>query len=474
MGLWYNNTVCGPQGMDRSMTEAKRAENSSGGPGIGKNEKRERLWSKDFVLLMISGFGINFLNYASLAVLSPFMILLTGRAVLGGVMLTAYAAAAIVARPVAGITSDKLGRMKLLIAGAVVLAATCFGLSATTALAVLIAVRVVSGMGYGVFSTCLGAAAADVLPKSRFAEGIGYFGLYGTLSQMVTPAIAIAIVAGGELADYRRLFLIMMLICGASAVISVGVSYERRRRRGQVSGFRSQVSGDGSCEGAGGREQGAEDAGTQVSGVRSQVSGNGGAEGLGLPRTFLGFELVVFAPAAVLIVYYLGYTSVLSFVTVYADMMDFGNSGIFFTFSAIGVLASRLIVGRVVDRYNADVIAIPALALAAVCLIALTSVDSTFMFRAIAIPFGLAQGALNPAINTILFKRCSPQRRGTASAAFFSGIDLGVAFGAPLLGAIADATSFNTMFRMGAVLCALALVIYILFASDRRYVARRR
>jgi predicted MFS family arabinose efflux permease len=76
-------------------------------------------------------------------------------------------------------------------------------------------------------------------------------------------------------------------------------------------------------------------------------------------------------------------------------------------------------------------------------------------------PIGLAQGATGPAINALLFQRCSPQRRGTASAAFFSSIDIGFGVGSILFGFVAEALNFYYVFIGAALVAVLALVVHL-------------
>ena len=321
---------------ERDEPENKKPEDKK----PDKGRKQERLLSKDYILLLASSICTNLLNYSFLATIAPFMLLLTGKALYGGVMTSVYSIMAIVARPMAGIISDRSGRMKLLIAGALICAAASLGFSFTTELVLLVALRMLMGLGFGIHSTCAGAGVADVVPKSRIAEGVGYYGLYSVAGQMIAPAIALAITAGGLLSDYRNLFIIMTFICVASALTGCGITYERKMKKSGV-GIRD---------------------------ARLNKTGDNADPGKVLPKTFFGFEYAVFAPCAVVALALIGLSSVLSYITLYAASKDFGNSGFFFTFSSIGVLVSRLLTGRIVDKRGSDVVVIPALAFFAVFL----------------------------------------------------------------------------------------------------------
>ncbi|NLO98148.1 MAG: MFS transporter, partial [Peptococcaceae bacterium] len=82
-----------------------------------------------------------------------------------------------------------------------------------------------------------------------------------------------------------------------------------------------------------------------------------------------------------------------------------------------------------------------------------------------------AQGAIFPAMNTMIFKRCSPQRRGTASAAFFSSIDIGIGLGTMVHAYVADIFNYSFIYWGAMLFCGIALAIYVLLLipSNRKY-----
>lgn len=188
-----------------------------------------------------------------------------------------------------------------------------------------------------------------------------------------------------------------------------------------------------------------------------------------LPKTLLGFEYAVFAPTAVLILLQTGLAGIMVFLAPFSRWKDFGNPALYYIVSAIGTLISRFLFGRVADRRGSDVIVIPGMAVLVACLAVLPTVKSLNSLIALALPIGIAQGAVMPTLNSMLFKRCSPARRGTASGAYFAAIDLGFAIGAPLLGALADARDYSFMYWAAAVFVVLSLALYILISTDKMY-----
>jgi predicted MFS family arabinose efflux permease len=85
----------------------------------------------------------------------------------------------------------------------------------------------------------------------------------------------------------------------------------------------------------------------------------------------------------------------------------------------------------------------------------------------LAFPIGLSIGAITPLINGLIFRRCSPYRKGTASAAYFSAIDIGIGVGSIAFGFVISAISYRFMYFSASFFCILALLIYIFFIAGK-------
>ena len=416
---------------------------------IRKNFKRDcgenddRLLSKDYVLVMLGATGQLLMNHFFLAAMPLYINKLGGTTLQAGMIMTVYALVALVMRPVSGILSDKFGRVKLMVAGTLICAVTCVLLGMVSFFPLLMVIRALNGAGFGLLSTCAGAAVADIVPKHRLTEGIGIYGMYNTIAQAVGPGIALALIAGDAISDYRRMFYITAVLCAVSAFANGGVSYERRRKK-QAGSYSDEASA-----------------------INEQSMDVTGSEPL--PKAIFGFEYAVFAPVAVMMVLYFGIAGLMSFMSPFARWKGIDNPGLYYAVSAAGIFFSRVVFGKIADKRGMDIVIIPGMAVLAVCLALLPSINSLAALAALALPIGISQGAVVPTFNSMLFRRCSPARRGTASGAYFVAIDLGFAIGAPLLGALADAKDYGYIFFAAALFVALALILYLLIASEKRY-----
>jgi len=403
------------------------------------NKAKEKLWSSDFILIMIACSGISFCNYFFSSTLPIYAKNLTGTTVYAGVIMTVYTFSALASRLLTGVLSDKFGRVKLLVLGAFLCAVACFLYNFASVIIMLILFRILHGIGFGIHSTCGGAIAADIIPKSRLSEGLGYYSLYGTIASALAPGIALTIIGTGQVENFRPLFILATAVTLVSMILDCCIKYERRNKaKVQSENKRKDV----------------------------QPVGKGA-----LPKTFLGFEYGVFLPSTVIILVFIAFSSIMSFLPLFALDKNLGNVGLFFTINSVGLFLSRLTVGKVADRRGENIIVIPSLLAAAVFFGLIPFVQSALLLFVIAMPLGFAQGAIFPAMNTMIFKRCSPQRRGTASAAFFSSIDIGIGLGTMVHAYVADIFNYSFIYWGAMLFCGIALAIYVLLLipSNRKY-----
>ena len=411
---------------------------------------KERLFTKDFSLIMVAGMGAAFMNHLFAPALALHMVdVVGGLSVHVGFAALAFSITALISRPICGTLSDKYGRTPQLIIGTAICAIACILYGITTVVPVLIAIRALTGVGFGMFSTCAGAVAADVSPKSRLSEGIGIYGLGATLAQAVGPGLAFFIIGAGTHADFRNLFFISAGMCVISAIASSGIGYERKRKKA---------------------EKLAEEASEKTSETSSAGNAVQPIDTKELPKTIIGFEYAALPIIATLILIFSGVSGLFFYLPALSREAGFGNPTFYFVLSATGMFLSRMLMGRVVDKRGADFIMIPGLIALMTGYFLIPFANSLTMLVLMGLPIGFAHGSINPIFNTLLFRRCSAARRGSASGAFFAAIDIGFGLGPLVLGLLADAYDLRFVFWGGATMMALGFVLYLLIASEKPFI----
>ena len=401
-------------------------------------QKKSRLLSRDFILSMTAVTGTSFVNYFFFSTLPLYAEKLTGTARYAGFLSLAYSAMALIFRPMTGIISDRHGRVKLIILGAALCTISCVLYSFTTGLILLLLIRILNGGGMSIGATSAGAAIPDIVPEDRLTEGIGIFGLSTTVAQALGPTIALSIVGDGQMSSFNTLFFVAAAFCGVSFICGCFIKYERGMKKHDrpIKNIPEQK--------------------------QPQITGEG--------KMFLGIDPRIWSLVVVFMLFFFGYSSVLSYITLFGQVRGFQTRflGLYFFVSAGGMLLSRLVLGRIADKRGADIVIIPGLIVAAACLAAIPVAPSLPLLIITALPYGIANGALVPAINAAMFKRSSPLRRGSVSAAYYIAVDVGISLGTPVMGYVADYVGFNWVYWLSSLTVLIALLLYIRFASDKR------
>ena len=142
-------------------------------------------------------------------------------AVMIGALPSAYAA---------GLLSDRLGRRAIVFASGIVMAVSILLFLVAPSYALLLALSVMFGMGFGAFTSVDWALAIDVLPsKEAAATQLGIWGIAATVPQVLAPTI------GGPLLDMfnrqrANLGYIVILMLGAVCIM-IGSSLVWRLRK---------------------------------------------------------------------------------------------------------------------------------------------------------------------------------------------------------------------------------------------------
>lgn len=197
-------------------------------------KENNKLWSKNFVLIIIINFLV-FLNH--LMVLSAFPLFITnskafaeiGSDTIAGACATVFSLIGVVCRPFVGIMLDSGKRRSILIVGLILMALMPMGYLFASALFVSIALAIVCRMAHGVAlalsNTTTSTIATDVIPKTRFGEGMGMFGMATALATAIAPSIGQLLmkkasqVGGKTIYDFKYLFIVATVIMVLSLVL---------------------------------------------------------------------------------------------------------------------------------------------------------------------------------------------------------------------------------------------------------------
>jgi predicted MFS family arabinose efflux permease len=366
-----------------------------------------RLWSLPYVFLMLSNALLFMVFEMMLPTLPLFVSKIGGDAAQIGLVTGCFTVSAILVRFFAGKLAAIVNKKYLLIVGVAICALTTGAYYLAPNVLVLVAIRLVNGAGFGLASTYFATLVAEVIPRERRGEGIGYFGVGETVAISVGPMIGIAML---DLYGYQRLFLGGMAIL-LLAALSIFLVKRKAKEEAAPQDVRVKV-------------------------VEKRVLFPS------LLALFTGFAA----------------SSIMSYLSLYALDKNFTHVGLFFFIIAMSSFVVRFFSGNLFDKHGPGMILIPGAILNLIGLFILFHADSNTAFFVSASLYGLGFGAIFPAIQTWCLNLVEEHEHEDAMASFFNFFDIGIGSGAVLLGLLAARYSYQSVF-LAALFCYAAFLI---------------
>ena len=262
----------------------------------------EKLFNKNYLCLCAANFLFFFSFYLLLPVL-PFFIMekfQAGNAVIGTVI-SCYTLATLVVRPFSGYMMDTFKRKPLYLLALSIFTAVFVGYLFAATITILIIIRIVHGLAFGLTSVGGNTLVIDVVPSEHRGEGIGYFGVANNIAMAVGPMTGLFVY---EHFSFNAIFMGCM---ACSLLAALFASRIQTRVRPPVK--RPPISLDRFI---------------LIKGLLAGVS----------------FTLLAFA-----------YGQISNYIALYAKDMGLTiSSGLFFTVYAVGLIVSRLFSGKMVDK----------------------------------------------------------------------------------------------------------------------------
>lgn len=368
----------------------------------------EKLWSRNFVLLIL----LNFVMFMGFQILMPVLPVyaraLGGNEATAGLVVGIFTISAVVVRPFIGKTLDVYGRKKLFLIGFIVFCLFSFSYTIASTVVMLLLLRFFHGFGWGTTSTTANTVASDIIPRSRLGEGMGYFGLTSTLAMAIAPALGLYMI---QYSSFNGVFI----FSAVAFLLAMGLSF-----------------------------------GIRYPALQSQ------------PGKSALFEKSAFRPTAIVSLLTMSYGSVVTFIALYAQAQGIANIGLFFTVYALALMISRPLFGRLSDRKGFGIAVIPGVLGVMLALFLLSQANTLPLFLIAGAVYGLCFGAAMPALQAMSVRHVPPYRRGAASATYTTGFDLGIGLGSIFLGTVAQATGYSRMYLWAILPVFFALIIFFL------------
>lgn len=378
-------------------------------------EKPVKLWTKDFTLIIIINFLV-FMNHLMILSTFPFYIeYLGGSETVAGLAAALFSIVAVVFRPVIGWMLDNGKRKTILIIGLCGMALMPIGYLALSAMFLAFVCRMVHGASLAFSNTSTSTIATDIIPRSRFAEGMGMFGLATALATACAPALGLALM---DSMGFTTLFLFAAI----SIVIALILFMILRVPEIKV--------------------------------VHKPFTVKGLLDKDALPASFTA------------LIFMLTYGALENFTAKFAAEQNLPSGGIFFAIMAVALLITRLSAGKVTDQRGEGIFAYTCniAMLVAFLLMGLFPNIVTYLLSAVLAGFGF--GGLEPALQSMAVAIAPPERRGSANSTFLCAYDIGIGVGGGIAGSLITAVGYNHMFVIMSIFNILSIVIYMAWGRN--------
>ncbi|MBS4205513.1 MFS transporter [Lederbergia citrea] len=376
----------------------------------------DKIWTRDFVLIVMSNFFV-FLGFQmTLPTLPLFVKELGGNDQLIGIVVGIFTFSALLLRPYAGHALESKGRRFVFLTGLGIFVFSVGSFGFVNSMLFLFLMRIVQGVGWGFSTTASGTIATDLIPAKRRGEGMGYYGLSGNLALAFGPTLGLALVG---IVSFKQLFLICAILGVAALLLSSKIRYK------------------------------------QVDEQAVPLKKWDIYEKSALPPSILLFFITV------------TFGGIASFLPIYSVQKGIAGIEWYFLLYAIALMLSRTFAGKIYDQKGHQAVFIPGALLILVSMILLAWLPNSMALYVAAILYGFGFGTVQPALQAWSVKEVQANRRGMANATFFSFFDLGVGIGAIVFGQIAYLYGYSTIYSVAAisVLCSILLYIRILIKT---------
>ncbi|MEC5302568.1 MULTISPECIES: MFS transporter [Staphylococcaceae] len=376
-----------------------------------------KLWTWQFSFIIL----ITITFYLCLQMLTGgfpiFVTQISDNPTLGGVMTTAFMLSAIIARPITGILIHKIN-IKRVLCIMILFVLICIIISyGQQVIQLLIFLRIIEGIGFGVITTLLATLATNLIPEERIGEGIGYFGMATSLGTTLGPMIALSVLHSFS---FKSLLFITMFLIVVSFIFSLFIKNTQSYPVGESS--------------------------TQKEPLLSSI-----------------FDKQAILPCFLVMLFYCTYSGIVNFINGLSEETQLGSQiPYFFLIIAVIVVLVRPFSGKIYDQMGHKYLIYPASICSIIGLFLISITHSLTILFIAAILYGIAYSVMQPSFQAWAINRVKLNKKGTANAMSLSAMDLGMALGSPVLGGIVSLTGYREMYGLSTLLIVVLLFIYIL------------
>jgi predicted MFS family arabinose efflux permease len=353
-----------------------------------------------------------FLSAFQLLPVAPYRILaLGGSAAVAGLFLGLLTYSSALTAPVTGALVDRLGSRRILMIASLAITVFSVVYAMLPNYPFMLALVVVHGLFWSGLLSGSSTYAASLVPASRRAEGLGYWGLSTVLAVSVAPTIGLWVYSHGG-------WTAMCLEAAALNLLMAAIAW--------------RLPSDRTADAP------------RAADVRPLL------------------EWRVLAVSGALFMYSFGYGGLTSFIALYTDANDVTPRALYFTVFSLTIVFTRPFVGRFADRAGYRRVFLPAVGLVVLAFALLAIGGSRAGLIISAVLFGTGFGSAYPAFLGHVLKFVDENRRGAAFGSIIGMFDTGIGTGSIAMGWIVEHLGYRAAWGTAAALAACAIPYFVL------------
>jgi predicted MFS family arabinose efflux permease len=331
-----------------------------------------------------------------------------------GLVLGAFGVASLGGRPIAGVASDRLGPRRVMLVGAASLVVGSIGVVATTSVLPLFGLRVLQATGYVAFTTAGTALIVALVPPAERGRRLAVFGAAANVAITITPAVVAALL---EIAPLEA----GLLAAGGMALAAALMA-------------------------------------TRIDAAAAAPAAAGRAIEWAVPRR-------LWLPMLIAALLGAAFAAFFQFAPILAERRGTVPVGRLYTLYGVGIIATRLIGGRLLDRLRVGPVLVLSATLIALGLGAVAATADPVWLTVAPLVIAAGSGLFHPAL-IAHHAALLPEAPGRATAAFYVGFDLGIGGGSWLLGLALEIAGLSGLYWTAAALAAAVVPLAWLLPSD--------
>jgi predicted MFS family arabinose efflux permease len=376
----------------------------------------QKILTRDFVLCFFAQSTFTFVFFNLIPTLPIYLSRLGSTEVEIGVLIGISAVSSLFLRPFVGRALLKTPEKTFMIAGALFIAFTSAAYLFAPPFWPFLIVRMFQGIGFSFYSTASFTLIANISPGAHRGQSLGYFTLSFTMSGALAPPLGMFLINHFS-------FPILFLVCSGLSLCSLLITHQLGRR--QVAPLQ-----DSSIE-----------------------------DGFLISRRALAPSIIAFFPFFI-------WGALTAFFPLYAINHGVTNPGFFFSTTAIILILSRSLGGKILDLHSRETIILPCLMAYVISMVILAFSKTLPMFILVAVIYGIGPAFLTPALLAYALDRGGSP--GPTMGTFHAITDLGISLGPVIMGIVIYLTSYPIMFLCLAFMGIIDLSYFYFFVKKGR------